>query len=155
MQERRFLYKLIIIGFIVFIINNYFFQICFVHGISMEPTLKHGQAVIIKKIGLNIENNDIVLIKINDDIIIKRVVGIPGDKLIIKDNYLYVNNEKNDNFYIEEDGLLEKEIILKKDEYFVLGDNRQNSIDSRYEEIGIIQKDKIKGIVLRNKESLK
>ena len=148
MQERKFLFKVLIIGVIVFIINNYFFQICFVQGISMEPTLKDGQILISRKFHLNIKNNDIILMKFKNDIIIKRVVGIPGDKLKIQDNYLYVNDNKNDDFYIDNFGVLEDEVILGKDEYFVLGDNRKNSIDSRFEEIGIVPKDKIEGIIL-------
>lgn len=114
----------------------------------MEPTLKDKDMLIIKKYNLNIKNNDIVLIKKNKNIIIKRIVGIPKDKLVIKDNYLYVNDKKNDELYIKEYGLLNKEIILKDNEYFVLGDNRQNSIDSRNEEIGIIKEDNIIGVAL-------
>lgn len=148
-MDKKFISKILFIGVIIFIVSNYFYQICFVHGISMEPTLKDKEVLLVKKYNLKIKKNDIVLINKNKNIIIKRVVGIPEDKLIIKDNYLYVNNKKNDELYIKESGLLNKEIKLKENEYFVLGDNRQNSIDSRNKQIGLINKKNIIGIIIK------
>ena len=113
----------------------------------MLPTLKNGNIICIKKYNLNLKDNDIVVARKNGQIIIKRLVGLPHDKIKI-DEYLYVNGEKHDNLYIQDNGEIQNEIVLKEKEYFVLGDNRQNSIDSRNKEIGIILEEEIIGIVI-------
>lgn len=111
----------------------------------MKPTLNDKSLVIKTKIVKKINNGDIVVIKKNNIKIIKRVIGIPEDKVVIKDNYVFVNDIKYDDFITTFAGILDKEIILGDDEYIVLGDNRKESIDSRYEEIGIIKKNEIIG----------
>lgn len=113
----------------------------------MLPTLKSGEIVCIQKFNINLEHNDIIVIRKNGKIIIKRLIGVPNDTIKI-DNYVYVNGEKNDNLYIKNCGNINDEIYLKENEYFVLGDNRQNSIDSRFDEIGIIYKNEIIGKVI-------
>ena len=114
----------------------------------MIPTYKDGQVLIARKFSLDIKNRDIITIKKNGNIIIKRVIGIPNDRVIIKDGYVYVNDNEFDDIYIENPGNAKEEILLGDDEYFVLGDNRNYSIDSRFNEIGIIKKEEIKGIIL-------
>ena len=146
----KILIQISLIGIIVFIISTFFFQICFVKGSSMMPTLKDGQILIAKKFNLHIKNNDIVVIKKDNKIMIKRVIGIPNDKISIIDGYVYVNGIKNDDRYIQNPGNLIQEIILNDKEYFVLGDNRNASIDSRFEEIGIIFKNEIIAIIVLN-----
>ena len=113
----------------------------------MEPTLKNGNIAIIKKYNLRLNYNDIVVVKKNDKIIIKRLVAFPGDTIII-DKYLYVNDKKNDDFYTENEGIVTDRVTLHSNEYFVIGDNRQNSIDSRFNEIGIIYKEEIIGKIV-------
>lgn len=125
----------------------YFYQICFVNGVSMYPTLKDKQIVLIKKYNFKLSNNDIIVIKKNKRIIIKRLIGLPNDTIKI-DQYVYVNGNKNDNIVTNQKGSIENEISLKPGEYFVLGDNRDNSIDSRFDEIGIIHEDEIIGKVI-------
>ena len=114
----------------------------------MFPTLKNGNIVFIKKYNLDLKHNDIVVIRKNNKTIIKRLVGLPNDKIEIND-YLYINGEKKDNLYIEDRGNISNAIFLKDNEYFVLGDNRQNSIDSRFDEIGIISRDEIIGKIIK------
>ena len=78
----------------------------------------------------------------------KRVVAVPGDTLYIKNGILYVNGETQEDYFndkIAEPGLAENEIILGDDEYFVIGDNCNNSEDSRSANIGNIQKKYIIG----------
>ncbi len=125
----------------------YFYQLCFVNGDSMYPTLKDKQIVLIKKYNLNIANNDIIVIKKNKKTIIKRLIGLPNDTIKI-DKYVYVNGNKNDNIITNQKGNIKNEIHLKPGEYFALGDNRDNSIDSRFDEIGIIYEDEIIGKVI-------
>lgn len=119
----------------------------------MLPTLKDGNIVCIKKYNLDLKNNDIVVIRKKGIIMIKRVIGLPNDTIKI-DDYIYVNGNKNDDLYIQDCGQVYNEIKLKEDEYFVLGDNRQNSIDSRFDEVGIIHKDEIIGKIIFRKVEL-
>lgn len=114
----------------------------------MKPALNDKSLVIETKIVKRITNGDIIVIKKNNIKIIKRIIGIPGDKVVIKDNYVFVNDIKYDDFITTFAGILDKEIILGDDEYIVLGDNRKESIDSRYEEIDIIKRDEIIGKII-------
>ena len=113
----------------------------------MEPTLKNGSIAIIKKCNLKLNYNDIVVVKKNNKIIIKRLVAFPGDTIKI-DQYLYVNDIKIDDFYTENNGIVTDKITLNSNEYFIIGDNRQNSIDSRFNEIGTIHKEEIIGKIV-------
>ena len=113
----------------------------------MLPTLKNGNIVFIKKYNLCLQHNDIIVIRKDNKTIIKRLVGLPSDNIKI-DNYLYINGKKSDNLYTEYSGSAHNEFELKSNEYFVLGDNRQNSIDSRFDEVGIIYADEIIGKVI-------
>ena len=145
MKNNRFICIVLVIGIITFFISIFVLSICVIHGDSMKPTLNDKSLVIETKIVKRITNGDIIVIKRNNIKIIKRVIGIPGDKVVIKDNYVFVNDIKYDDFITTFAGILDKEIILGDDDYIVLGDNRKESIDSRYEEIGIIKKDEIIG----------
>lgn len=148
MKNNRFIYIVLVIGIITFFISKLFFSICVIHGDSMKPTLNDKSLIIETKIVKRITNGDIIVIKKNNIKIIKRIIGIPGDKVVIKDNYVFVNDIKYDDFITTFAGILDKEIILGDDEYIVLGDNRKESIDSRYEEIGIIKEDEIIGKII-------
>lgn len=120
----------------------------------MLPTLKHGELVCIQKYNLELNYNDIIVIKKNGRTIIKRLVGMPNDKIKI-DNYLYVNDIKQENWVIENTGDVKQEIQLKNNEYFVLGDNVENSIDSRSNEIGLISQEEIIGKIVLKKGDFK
>lgn len=116
----------------------------------MYPFLKNGQVVLMKKYNLNLKQNDIVVIKKNNKIIVKRLVGLPND-LVKLDNYVFVNGNKFDDEVIDTYGDMPKEVKLRNNEYYVLGDNRNHSIDSRFSEIGLINRKEIIGkIVLIN-----
>lgn len=83
---------------------------------------------------------------------IKRVIGIPGDELYISNGAVYINGELLDEPFISDDikisGLAEESIVLSENEYFVLGDNRNGSEDSRFANIGNIVSDEIVGKVV-------
>lgn len=143
----KYIINIFIIGLVVFLVNQFLIQICFVQGDSMYPTLKNGEMLFIKKFDLKYNYNDIVIIKKKDKTIIKRIVGLPKDSIKI-DNYLYINGEKRDDIYIENPGDIKNEILLNENEFFVLGDNIQHSIDSRFNEIGIISKNEIIGKII-------
>ena len=108
----------------------------------MEPTFHNKDIILIKKYNLKINYNDVVVIKKDNKIIIKRIVGLPKDEILI-DNYVYINNKKYDDLYTPSKDI--NYICLNNNKYFVLGDNREESIDSRSKEIGIINKEEIVG----------
>ena len=148
------LQKLLILGIICFIISNFFISFCIIHGDSMYPTYKDKQSCLEKKFLNSYKNGDVVVIKKGKNKIIKKIVASPGDTLVIKDNYVYVNDERADDLITEYSGIAGVKINLKPNEYFVLGDNRKNSIDSRFKEIGIINKKEIRGKILNQKNNI-
>lgn len=125
-------------------------------GISMEPVLYNGQEVLIDRFTyrlLSPGRGDIIAFlpngNKNSHYYLKRVVGLPGERVQIIGGYVYINGEllAEDESYdkIADPGIAENEIILGNDEFFVLGDNRNNSEDSRSGNIGVVKKDTIAG----------
>ena len=124
-------------------------------GASMEPSLYNGQDILLNRIVYKITSpkvGDVVVFLPNGNekahYYVKRVVAVPGDELIIKNGVLYVNDEVQDDYFndkIAEAGLAENSIKLGDNEYFVIGDNCNNSEDSRSANIGSIKKEHIIG----------
>lgn len=122
-----------------------------VNGSSMYSTLKDGEIMILNKLDYklhDIERFDIVVVKTDEKKIIKRVIGLPGETLKYEDNTLYINDKKIDEPYLK-DATEDFNITslgydkIPDDCYFVLGDNRDNSSDSRI--IGPVKKSQITG----------
>ena len=132
------------------VITNLAFGFVRVSGSSMYPTLQDGNLGLVNlikgRIG-NIKRFDIVIVKFEalDEYIIKRVVGLPGETVEYNATHLYINGE-----VVEEDFLSEvytgdtEAVTLGEDEYYCVGDNRTNSMDSRM--IGPIKSSEIKGV---------
>ena len=125
-------------------------------GESMEPTLKSGDRVLINRLVYEIKSpsyGDLIVFKPNGNqnahYHIKRVVGKPGDTITIKSGRVFVNgellNETVQTANMQDAGLAEEGVKLGADEYFVLGDNRNNSEDSRSANIGNVKKEDILG----------
>lgn len=133
----------------VLIIRTFVVTPALVSGASMDNTLADGQLVIINKFIYrfnDIERFDIVVIsnELNDDKIIKRVIGLPNEKIEYKDNKLYINDKLMEvNFKHKQTD--DFTYTTKEGEYFVLGDNRPVSKDSRM--LGTFTKDKFIGRV--------
>ena len=149
-HNTKYIFQIFIVGLVIFFINKYLFQICFVVGDSMSPSLEDKNIILIKKFDLDLKYGDIIIAKKNGKTIIKRIVGIPGDKVEI-DGYLYINGNKKNDYLITNNGEIEYPVILNSEEYFVLGDNLEQSKDSRTNEIGIIRKSEILGKMIFNK----
>ncbi|MBQ2800749.1 MAG: signal peptidase I [Lachnospiraceae bacterium] len=127
-------------------------------GASMEPTLYNKNEVIINKFIYKLTDPkrwDVVVFRPNGNknthFTIKRVVGLPGETIKIESGKLYIDGEEITSEFIEngiEDaGIAEDSILLGEDEYFVLGENLTNSEDSRFANVGNVDKQDIEGKV--------
>ncbi|MCR5102274.1 MAG: signal peptidase I [Butyrivibrio sp.] len=126
-------------------------------GESMEPTIYNGQTVFINRVAYLVSSpkkDDVIAFlpngNSNSHYYIKRVMGVPGDTIQIIDGILYINGEEqsiDDTIYdkMEEAGIAENEIKLTSGQYFVLGDNRNSSEDSRSANIGLVKGTNILG----------
>ena len=150
----NFAYMVIICLVIAKLITSFVFISVVVDGSSMEKTLQEGDkgitdGVFYKVFG--IDRFDIVIVKPKkyDGLLVKRVIGLPGETIEYKDSVLYVNGEIVEEEFLTEGVKTESyygndiKITLKDNEYYVLGDNRLNSSDSR--SFGAVTKKEIKG----------
>ncbi len=136
---------------------TFVFQTVTVIGPSMNPTLEDGEVVIINKFVYNISDvkrYDVIaysLIEEDGYFDIKRVIGMPGETVKIKDGIVYINDKQLQNppfnVKIITAGLAIEPIVLGDGEYFVMGDNVNNSEDSRYSNVGNISEVEILGKV--------
>ncbi len=139
-----------------FLLIHFVMQKSSVNGSSMEPTLQNGDQLMTDKLSYRFhdpERFDIIIFPYEyqkKTYFIKRIIGLPGERVRI-DEYgtIYINGEVLEENYgkevIASPGLAFNEIQLGEDEYFVLGDNRNNSEDSRFPDVGNIRREKIIG----------
>lgn len=148
------LYLLVIIG-LSFLIITFVGQRSRVDGSSMETTLSDGDNLIVDKISYRFRDPkryEIIVFPYQykeNTYYIKRIIGLPGETVQVKDGYVYINGEQLDEHYGNElmvdPGTAAEPITLGEDEYFVLGDNRNHSSDSREETVGVIKRDNLVG----------
>lgn len=138
-----------------YLIVTYVGQRTKVSGDSMLNTLHDEDNLIVDKISYRFrepERFEIVVFPYRyqeDTYYIKRIIGLPGETVQILDGYVYINGEKLDEHYgrevMEESGIAAEPIELGEDEYFVLGDNRNHSSDSRESNVGVLHRDELIG----------
>lgn len=130
-----------------------------ISGTSMESTLHDGDTLAYSYLAMKIhgiQRGDILAINTKiqgkDNNIVKRVIGLPGESVQVYDDHVYINDQLIIEPYLDEDTYTSGhvDIVLGKDEYFVMGDNREESLDSRDDRVGIVTKDEIIGLVIRN-----
>lgn len=141
---------LLAIGLVLALIITQIISPVTVSGTSMYPTLNEGEKLIAYKLGDNYERGDIIVFKPTDDytkFYIKRVIGLPNDVIEIKNGVTYINDVILREPYVLDIGEFNMDKYrLKENEYFVMGDNRNNSRDSRY--FGPIPVDSIYGKII-------
>lgn len=149
------LYILIIIG-LTYLIITFVGQRTRVSGSSMETTLHNGDNLIVDKLSYRFRDPkryDIIVFPYKyeeNTYYIKRIIGMPGETLQIKDGYVYIDGEQltsdiYGNELIEDPQTAEDPVTLGEDEYFVMGDNRNHSMDSRDPSVGVLKKSDLMG----------
>lgn len=154
-EIKEWVLSIIIAALVAFIIKGFLIDIIQVSGTSMLPNLNDRDRLVIEKVSLythKYERGEIVIFKPNNetkDIYIKRIIGLPGDKVEIKDGRVYVNNKKLNESYLKSDIYTAADanqysnLIVPPDCLYVLGDNRAVSEDSRY--IGPVPIENVRG----------
>ncbi len=151
----EFIRDLIIIFVLAMFLRTFVFENTRVLGPSMEPTLHDGDLIIVNKLEYYFtdpERGEIIVFPYKGDPskqYIKRIIALPGEVIDIREGKVYINGELYEEEYILEEMQLRGDIdfpyAIPADTYFVMGDNRNNSSDSRYQDVGTIEKDKIIG----------
>ena len=167
LEERRFskqfilkllitLVEAVIVVFLAFTITRYGLEKMTVSGEYMSPTLKSGDCVLINKLSYRfhkIHRNDVIVVRQTGSehsyFSLERVIGLPGERVQIKEGQVYINDkklkEKLSYPLMDNGGLAEDVVTLDKNEYFVLGDNRNHSSDSRVASVGVLTRDMLIG----------
>lgn len=144
--------KFLVLVLIVFLVFRLIIGISFVKGDSMEPTLHSGELVLYTRLYSNYKRGDVVSVRIpSGEYYVKRVIGIPGDTIEIKDGQVYLNGKLQEEAYIqgetfEQEGVVRYPLTVQEGQIFVMGDNREISMDSR--SFGVVGGRQIKGKLL-------
>ncbi|MDE7299641.1 MAG: signal peptidase I [Lachnospiraceae bacterium] len=164
-RQKTFLAKTIlwivqiaVVIFLAYFITNIVLEKTSMQGDSMKPTLSDGEALIVNKFAYLLrgpKRNDVIVIKQSgrehDYYSVKRIIALPGETVQIADGEVYINGEPlKEAINCEQillPGLAREPLTLEENEYFVLGDNRNNSEDSRFANIGTIVAESIVGKV--------
>lgn len=148
--------ELVVVIGLAYVLVSFFGIRTNVVGQAMEQTLENDDDILVNKFAYIIskpKQGDVIVFLPNGNkkshYYVRRVVAVPGDTVQIKDGALYVNDElykeSTDVASMEDAGIASDAVKLEKDVYFVLGDNRNNSEDSRYANIGNVKRDYIIG----------
>ena len=142
-------YALVIVAAVAALIATLVLPVLQISGTSMEPTLKNGQIVVLIKTP-RLERGDLCGFSYSNKILIKRVIGLPGDVIVIdEEGVVYVNGYALQEPYLTETAYGECDIefpfTVPENQYFLLGDQRSTSIDSRSSVIGCIEREQIVG----------
>ena len=143
------IYSLIVVAAIAVLIATLAFPVLQISGSSMEPTLNDEEIVVLIKT-TNMKRGQLCCFSYQNKLLIKRVVGLPGDSIHVDaDGYVYVNGNLLEEPYVIDRALGECDITfpcnVTDNHYFVLGDHRSTSIDSRSSVIGLVSEEYIVG----------
>ncbi len=149
---RTTVYALIVVAAVSVLLATLLFPVLQVSGSSMEPTLSDNDVIVLLK-NAEIKTGDLVGFYYQNKLLLKRVIGCPGDIVDIdEEGNVYVNDELIDEPYLSEKSCGVSDITypyqVPEEKYFVLGDNRETSVDSRSSVIGCIEDDQIVGKVI-------
>ncbi|MDO4287900.1 MAG: signal peptidase I [Eubacterium sp.] len=152
-ELREWIQSIVIAVVLAFVIKMFLFDFVMVQGSSMYPTLENGDRLIINKIEYKIgdpDYGDIIILNYSSSVeYVKRVIGKGGDTIAIRDQVVYRNGEALQEDYINTEPYEDfEEVTVPEGKYFVMGDNRANSSDSRYTSLGFVDRDAVVGHVI-------
>lgn len=148
-------YLLIWIGvpLIAWYISANWYQLMMIQGKSMYPAYNHLQVVLLNKHENMYRKGNVIAFSCQNlsSVLVKRIVAGPGDTAVIQNGTLIVNGCVSEIYPTVESfsfaGLLAKEVALKDEQFLVIGDNTEHSIDSRYQDVSIVEQKDIVGVV--------
>lgn len=151
--------KIIITSLVIALVITHFVRPTLVQGSSMYPTLEEKDYLIINRVAYNHKEpkrGDIIVFKTDlvqangkEKDLVKRVIALPGDQIKITDNKVYLNGKLQDEKYIHgEKTEGDIDMVIPEGYVFAMGDNRENSMDSRDPEVGIVNENDIMGKVM-------
>lgn len=145
--------KFLVLFIAVFLVFRFVIGFSVVKGDSMEPTLHKGEAVVYSRINGEYRCGDVVSVRVpSGEYYVKRVIAVEGDTIDLRDGKVYVNDKLLNEPYIQgetlpqEDSVMKYPYKLRQDQVFVMGDNREGSMDSR--SFGVVGERQIKGKLL-------
>lgn len=145
---------MIVVAAFAILVATLWLPVLQIYGTSMTPTLNEGQIVVSLK-SKKFEQNDLVAFYIGNKILVKRMIALPGDSVTIHDDgTVFVNGKELDEPYVSEKALgecdLEFPYQVPESRYFLMGDHRETSVDSRSSVVGCVAEEQIVGkIVMR------
>lgn len=150
----KYVFTLLTVLAVTWYVSTFWYQLMLIQGQSMEPAFHSWQLVVLEKQPEDLCHGDVIAFRCDNlqTVLVKRIVAMPGDTVQVRDGILYVNNSPSEVITtgdgITYAGIAEVELVISEEEYFVLGDNVELSKDSRYSQIGCVQKSDIIGRIL-------
>lgn len=158
-KNKKYILKIMIVIILIpctaFYISQKYFQVMLIQGNSMIPTYHNMEFVILDKHTKEYTYGDIIAFDCDKlkAVLVKRIVACPNDQVEIRDKKLFINGQISsiygNNELFEYSGIADSTIYLTKNQYFVIGDNINESKDSRYEEVGCVEEGCIIGKIIR------